>query len=71
MRNGLYLNRHPMLVGPLFITDVTHDTHNSVSQMESASSQGEKKEPETLLLLAFRVGAISSSAFSIALLYRD
>ena len=39
-----------MLVGPIFITDVTHDTNINVGWMESASASiwAEKKEPETI-----------------------
>lgn len=45
------------------------DSSNRAAQMELASSQIEK-EPETTLLLAFRVGAIIIAAFSTALLCR-
>lgn len=58
------------LIGPLFITDATHGTNNSAGQMKLASSQGEKKEPETVLLFAFGVGTIIIAAFSTALMYR-
>lgn len=40
-----------VLVGPLFITDVTHDTDKCAGQMELAFSLVEKEETETVLLL--------------------
>lgn len=46
------------------------DNNNGAGQMELASSQCEKKEPEATLLLAFEVGTIIIATFSAALLYR-
>lgn len=66
----MYLSKHPVLVGPLFITDANPYTNNNVGQIELALFQNEKRELETVLLLAFRVGNKFISVVSTILLYR-
>lgn len=66
----MYLSKHPVLFRSFFIIDATHDTNNKVGQMELALFQNEKRELETILLLAFRVGPKIISAVSTTLLYR-